>query len=910
MSNKKMMTPEEELRDLSDFSVEECVAQVTEFAPGTEYFKPEDAETLIKFLQQTPDLTGIILDGLASVHRPGILHDDIVFYNKTEAEMLAHMKAIPRHEHVHWMFNQLMKIQNEWLGKFRKALPKVKIVYSIDSDDFHSMCERMLRVIVQSGKVKISASKKVLEKSGKELQSTLDGVGTLKESDLQTRLAELQDKRQKQVEDRAQKRVAQTDKQIAEVKSDIALIKRFVELKALREELTRGAKNAKRLEETEAEWLKVSSAVDIKQQGLEKTLVSLNAKRTALKNVAGKQKARETLDNKIAKCKEDIAAIKKQIASINTQIEELEDEFTDLREPETSPAYQRRVDEHVKQLYKRYHELGKTHDIKILTKPDVLVFGKLVIDYAHDRGRTWAPMMGRVKMLARDHIRHLRKYRTDLAVLLKDLKAETDEIDVVLESGHHGVFFARWQRTALTPEEIRMQHVNSFYTGGNDGVKHIVYMAGMPFEPQDRISLYLNRGKPARTRGGKPINSAHHPVFVRNQKGSVSGTQLIRKHRHGIISVEPIAYSLFEDKQVLEPFKAVMSQDDSDNHLNSPEMDPLGTLGTMAMNEQLMKNPLQLYGQKVYIGGTLNIGDTAEANSNVWKEATKFRNSVMDAVKELPRELVATNMDDYEAVLKTTIKWLNDMSGGSNENMKLTMRVVRWFLKKKLLGVLHNSPARLRDILVSLEGNHAANALSKFSGVQEFTSFEEWLFAVKSMPEDFPELGLKPFPLKIEAGGEPHQPTSDDTEMVVHLGGYSVARQAFIPEYGVGHDGKLLVQKTYRMAFTHEPNAIKQKAVNADADAIKAGHTHESYLEADNAGHNTIRFIDQKPCTQRVSATELSYGGLPRTAGVDLCIYTQPGRYWKTTIPMQHMRKIGLAQMKIWAKQAVDKKKK
>ena len=912
MSNKKL-TPEEELRDLCDIAVVDCVAHVSEFSPGTEYFEPDVAETLIKFLQQTPDLTGVLLDGLTSVHRPGILTDKVVFYNKTEEEMFEHLKKIERHDHVHWMFNQLMGIQDEWLGKFRQALPKIKMVYSIDSDDFHSMCERMLRVIVQSGKVKVIASKKALEKSRKELQSRLDGVGTLKESDLQARLAELQEKRRMQVEDRAQKRVAQTDKQITEVKSDIELVKKFTELDATRKALQRdAAKNKARLEAMDADpdWFKTKSAVNIKEQGLVKTLTTLTGERAALKKVAGKQRARELLDGKIQRCKDDIADTGEKIAELNKQIEALKKEFTNFREPETSPIYQRRVDDHVRQMYRRFHELGKNHDVRIVTKPDVLVFGTMVIDYAHDRGRTWQPMR-RVKRLAESYHGLMTDYDKNIKVMLSELETSASGVDVVMESGHHGEFLARWQRLHLTTEEIRMQHVNTFYTGNNDGVKHVLFLAGMPFEPQDNIAKYLHREKPSRTRGGKPMASASHPVFIRNSKKSVSGMTLIRKHRHELMSVEPIMYRLFKNKAVLEPFKAVMSQEDSDNHLNSPEMDPMGTIGTFAMIKQLMKSPMELNGQKVYIGSIKNLGDLAEANSKAWKEAVKFRRQWMEEAKEISSRLAAMDTTDYNSVLNTSLFFLNSLMGGANENLWLTMRAVHLFLKEKFLTVLNHSPTRLLDILIVLQGNHFANAVRDV-GLAEYGSFENWLLALKTAHQDFPAEWRKPFPLKMLVGGEPQYFQSDAVkpEMVVHLGGYGVARQGVIEQYGVGHDGKLLVQKTYRVGLTHEPNAISNKAANQDADVIQAGHTHESYLSIDKSGDNMGRFIDQLPCTQRVSGTELIYGGLPRTAGVDLKVWTQPGRFFKMTIPMQHMRAIGLAQMKVEAKEAVEKKSK
>jgi len=917
MSNTKKMTPEQELQDLCDISVVDGLAYISELSPGTEYFEPEVADTMIKQLQQTPDLTGVLLDGLTSVHRPGILSDRVVFYNRTEEEMLAHLEKVPPHEQVHWMFNELIQMEDEWLAKLRKALPKTRIpesnfVYSIDGADFHGMSERMLRVIVQSNKVKLTQSKKSLDKRILYLNQKLRGVGKLNQSELQARLAKLEDNRRKQAADSARKRVAATDKKINKVKADIALLDKFTELEANRKAF-KDAGNKKRLTETEAEWLKVKNAVQAKEQGLIKTLIALTAEREALKSIAGKQKQRDALENEIKQCKAEIDPLEEEMARLVAELgkleEKLEDKFKGFsREAEAQAMYQIRAEDHIHQMYKRFHELGQKHKIRIITKPNILVFGTIVVDYAYNRGRTYLPMR-RVRRLAEEHHGIMTDYRQNIELTLAELKAPVSDIDIVLEGGTHGEFFVRWQKLNLTVEEIRMQHANTYDTDGSDGTKLVMFAAAMPFEPQHNIAKYLKSGKPARMRGGKPMNSASHHVFVRNSRRSVSGIQIFRKHRHGHLSVEAIMYRLFQNKAVLEPFKAVMSQDDSDNHLNSPEMDPPGTIGTFALNKQLMKHPLELYGVKVYLGSVLNLGDLAEANSKVWKEAIKFRRQWQEEVREIPDRLVATDTTDYNSVLETTLFFLNDMMGGANENLKLTMRAVHLFLKEKFLTVFNHSPTRLLDILAVLQGNHFANAVRDV-GIAEYDAFEDWLLALKTAHEDFPTEWRKPFPLKILTGGEPQYFKKDAVkpEIVVHLGGYGVARQAIIEQYGVGYDGRLLMQKPYRVGFTHEPNAILNKARNQDADVIKSGHTHESYLMIDQSGYNMGRFIDQKPCTQRVSGTELAYGGLPRTAGVDLCVYTQPGRYFKMTIPMEHMRRIGKAQTKVDAKNAVDKK--
>jgi len=906
----KKRTPAEELAWLCDFSITACVAHVSEFAPGTDYFKAAeaDASVVIESLKQTPDLTGVIIDGMASVRRPGILDDSVVFYNSTEEEVLAHLEKVPSHDHVHWMFNKLLEIQDVWLGKFRKALPAVKIVYSADSDDLAATAERMLRVIVQSATVKASQTKKSLEEQRDELQARLDGPGKLTSSVLQAKLHELQSKRKKLVGTSGKSELRAVEADFAEAKEGLHLLAERERL-VIKLRVNKAKKKQKLIEKTEAELVSVQAEISAREDGVVKALNKAIEARERFSGEVGKKADRDALDLDIKELRKSIEDIREKIAKIQTRMTKLEKVFKNLRESETSPVYGKRMTEHVRRLYKRFYALGQKHNVQVVFKPEVLVFGNLVIDYAHDRGRTWQPMPGRVRRLAESYHGMMTSYRENIAEALEEQKAATREVDVVMESGHHGVFFARWQKQELTPEEIRMQHVNTYYTGASDDVKHTVFIAGMPFEPQDEIDKYLKRQKPGRTRAGKPIASSSHPVFIRNSQKSVAGVTLVRKHNHGLISVEAIMYFLYRNKQVLEQFKGVMILLDSDNHLNSPEMDCPGTLGELALLDQLIKNPMVLYNQKIYVGGNLNLGDVSEANSKKWKEAVKFRRPVMEILQEIAMLVAGTDTSNPKSVAETALRWANDMMGGANESMKLNMRVTKWFLKEKFMRIYNQSPTRLRDIMAVLEGNHFADAVRDV-GIQEFTLFEEWLIAMRDAHIDFPEKGRKPFPVRIEAGGEPQyfQPDNGKAEVVVHLGGYSSARQGIIEKFGVGHDGKLLVQAPCRVGLTHEPNAILNKARNQNADVTYAGHTHEFYVMADKSGTNKVRFIHQLGATQRVSATELMYGGLPRTSGVALAVIPRPGRYWTMMIPMNHMRRIGEAQRMVDAEAEVAKK--
>lgn len=911
MPPKKKITPQEELEQLCDFSVQSCVAHVSEFTPGTEYFNKKDAETLLAHLAATPDLTGVIWDGQASPQRPGILDDSLVFYNRSEEEMLEHLKTTPRHEHVHWMFNRIMEIEDYWMGKFRADLPPpVKIVRFLDTANFHSMCERMLRVIVQSATVLAKASEGSLQERYRDLQRYLDGFGQLSKPNLQKKLHGLEDRRKKHAELNQKGQIKVIDNQIAEVKKDIELLDRIkkseLELKIYKTKGTeRQVKNAERR-------IKYNKrARQAKEKGLLAALRELQIERQAIAGVRGKAKERAQLDKDIQECKKEIAIIRRKIENLEGKIETVAKYLREFgREPETSPIFQRRVTEHVRKMYERFEKLGEKHNIQVVTKPSVLAFGNMAIDYASDRGRTWNPMPSRTKRLAEAYHGLMEDYRENVKEVLQEMGAQATDIDIIMEGGNSGAFFARWQRLHLTDEEIRNQHVNTFYTGGSDGVKHVLFLAGMPCEPQDAIAKYANREKPGRTRGGKTMGSATHPVFIRAEKNSVSGFCMPRKHKHGIMSVEATMYHLLRTGEVLAPFKAVMSMDDSDNHFGSPEMDPLGTLGQLALQEELLKNPLELYGKKVPLAADFNLGDAAEANSNAWKEGHKFRREVMSSIKSMVKNLAGTDTDNYRSVLKMAVHYANDMMGGSQENMKLNQRVTAWVFKKRFLNLYH-SPDRLRDQFVHVSGNHFDNA-SRASGHQEHDSFEDWLLALETLHEDFPELNLKAFSLKVMAGGEPQyfQKSEDSVETVVHLYGYSVARQGIIKKFGTRYDGQVITQKTYRVGLSHEPKNALNKARSQRADVHKDGHTHESFLTADKAGDNKGRFIDQKPTTQRVSPTELGIGGLPRMPGIDLCIYTQPQRYMKMTIPMDHMRRIGLAWLKMITAQEIKNKNK
>ena len=120
----KFLTPLEELRDLCDLSVVETIAIVSEFTAGAQYFKQAHAETLLEFLSRA-NLTAIIIDGMAGLHRPGLLNDLMVFYNRTDEELYEHLERVERHLHVRWIFGQIIEIQKEWLGKFKKKLPNI-----------------------------------------------------------------------------------------------------------------------------------------------------------------------------------------------------------------------------------------------------------------------------------------------------------------------------------------------------------------------------------------------------------------------------------------------------------------------------------------------------------------------------------------------------------------------------------------------------------------------------------------------------------------------------------------------------------------------------------------------------------------------------------------------------------------
>jgi hypothetical protein len=867
-------TPQELLHDLCDLTVTDGVAIVTEFSTGAEYFDTTDAETLIESLRRIPELTGVLLDGFTSVHRPSILNDRVVAYNWTEEQVVEHLLKVPKEEHVHWMYQRLLESLEEWLKRFRTALPGKKIVYSADGVNLHSTAERMLRVIVQSRALKIRMQRQELDTNFKEHNRALNGVG---------------------------KGNAKGDRQaLRELKTRLDVV----------EHGTDSPDNKKRIRNLKRQMSRLEDKIELIELGLKVRIAKREEERQLYQGVRGKTHKLKLIDIEIDKLKSEVAEHTNAIGVGGQKIEAAEKELSHFRDPETSPNYQRRVNTHVRDLIKGVRTICKRHNIDFIFRPSVISFGTMTMHYANNRGRTWTPMSSRGKKLAEAFQSTIASFRANVKVTMEEQSASGRELDLVVEGGSHGVFFARWQRDHITDEEAGMHHVNSFYTGGSDGVRHTMYLTVPPFEDQQKIAKYTNRGKPARTRLGKTQGTASHPVFIRAEKSGVSGITVVRKHHHGLLSVEPVAYALFKDKSVLKPFHGVATIDDSDNHFNSPEMDALGTLGTVALLERLMSQPLHIHGTDVYVGSHHSLGDTGEANSRAWKEGHKYREWILSAIDRILRDTVTVDQSVYESVMEAVMRHANDMMGGSNENLKLTQRAVDDYFWK-MFRLVMKSPQRLRDIHVSVTGNHFDN-VTRDAGVQEHDAFEQRLRVLREVSRDFPESGFDPFRLAIIAGGEPrpHPEDDDEVDTRVHLYGYSTARSGTVPDFGVGYDGSAQVQMPIKLGVIHEPNNMASKARNMLSDVIKAGHTHESYLMADKSGDNTFRILDQKPTTQRVTSTELVYGGIPRTAGVDLTIVSRPGRYWKMTIPMEHMRRIGLAWIFIKVDEEIREKAK
>jgi len=883
-------TPAEHFKALCDLSVIDGIAVISEFTPGNDYFIGEHAETLIRWLQSIPELTGVLICGYTGVQRPGILNDDIVAYNWSEQQVIKHLRNVSREEQVHWMFDRLLEIREEWYTKFRAALPKVKIVSSFDSVNLHGTAERMLRVIVQSLRIKIKMQRKELSAAHKALGPAIK-------------------MREQELEGSGNRGAVEERKDLELRQEQLRVATEFLDADPENEELKKRVKNLK------AQIARLDDKIDLIRKGLKFRLTTREEERRSLEGVEGKNAQREKLDEEIKQLRERITELtlaneqaSAEIAGAQNEIDEAQKELSFYRDPETNPNYQVRVETHVRDMLRNLESMCGRHDIEFTYKPGVLHFGSLTVYFENHSGRTWTPLPSKGSKLAKAWLATLEEFRANVKDVLDKMGTNAQELDAIIEGGAHGVFFARWQRDFITPEEAGMHHVNTFYTGGSDGVSHTLFLTVMPWENQHGIAKYTKRGKPARTRLGKTQGTANHPAFQRAQNAAVSGAQILRKHQHRLLSVEPVAYRLFANKDVLRSFLAVATQDDSDNHLNSPEMDPLVTIGTIALGEAMLEQPLRIHGKDIYVGAHHNIGDTAEANSIAWKEAYKYRQNAMVEIRRVIEDTVHVDQLDLPSVMAAAIQHANDMMGGANENMSQTQDVVGWYFWERLKTVL-KSPMRLLDAHVSVTGNHYDNA-NRASGHQEHDKFEYSLRFIRSFAREFPDAVKRLFRLEIVAGGQPRQdPEADENpDLKVHLYGYSTARSGLVESFGMGHDGTLRVHELMRLLIVHEPNNVFSKMVNALAHVGKAGHTHESYLALQKSGHGMWRVFDQKPTTQRVTSTELGYGGIPRTAGIDLTIVSQPGRYWKMTIPNEHMRAIGLAHLMQIAAEEIDAK--
>ncbi|PIN73079.1 hypothetical protein COV20_06255 [Candidatus Woesearchaeota archaeon CG10_big_fil_rev_8_21_14_0_10_45_16] len=555
-----------------------------------------------------------------------------------------------------------------------------------------------------------------------------------------------------------------------------------------------------------------------------------------------------------------------KMENIDHDITEKFSEKNLFREKKVRPAHQYFTAQFVAELYGRYQAVCDRAGVQLVTNQKVLDFNGLVIDYAHSRHSTWAAM------------------RSTPARLLASVHGKTkslEDIDVILESGHHGVGYKQLQKLHDCPAETNFKDQSSY--DPKIGEKTITLVTALPFEDQEKISRFVRGEEATRMSAGKPLGTRRHSVIDRFNRGSVSGITVISKNEDGIIGTEWIQYQNFVDGsalQQLEDYHVIVAS--SDEHIGSPEENPLVRDGLI----EVFKSPAGTFrGRPAHHSGFISGGDTAEANSRSWNHRYHFKRSPQEVLAENIELLSNWKPENKEEVLKLILQKTNDAMGGSVESMQVILDWVADYYSSFLDQSLDRS--RLQCAHVSVTGNHADGVLRDL-GLRETDFFVQRL---KGRGIEVYEVG------KSDYYHDPQKPESR-----VFVGGYSSARIIQIPDYGKSIDSDALFGPV-NLIVQHDPHGsgfsgLVGAARNSDADLALAGHTHENWVKLDSSGPNTFRVAYRLGTLQGVSPTEKSYASsVPRTACGHKMIMPQPGHFYEEALPAGYLRDLGMKNL-------------
>ncbi|MBI4738077.1 hypothetical protein HY772_00665 [Candidatus Woesearchaeota archaeon] len=559
--------------------------------------------------------------------------------------------------------------------------------------------------------------------------------------------------------------------------------------------------------------------------------------------------------------------LKKKISSLDEQLTDAYQEQKLYREKKVRPIHQQVTAEFIGELYYRYQKLCDSLRVTLVKSEGILEFDGLRIDYAHSRNSTWMPLKARDHSLVRSMHGRLREL------------VEKKGVHAVVESGHAGIGFKQLQKLFDHPEETNFKN-NAIYDPVT-APSTVTFVVAMPFEDQCKISEIIKGRHPLRFSASKPTGSRKHHVIDRAKNDSVSGLTVLRRNGDGVLGTEWIEYDLFASgKALVAPAQYSLIVASSDEHIGSPEEDPMVRDGLVAHYDDLLRNPRTFRGKPALPRGFISGGDTSEANSRKWNDRYAVRRSPQEVLGENISLLTGFQKSgtNLEALVSVIMKMTNDSMQGHQENMRNNLDRVANYYDEFLFRNLGTST--LKYVHVSVPGNHADNVLRDL-GLRESDFFMERHKDV------------------VFEVGVPHYHLADPQKgRRAFIGGYSVARIGQIPDYGVDVDGKPLFGPI-NLLIQHDPkgsgfSGLVGAARSADADVALAGHTHENYVKVFKRADNKIGIAYRMSTLQGVTPIEKMYAySVPRTQAGHQMIMPLPGYFYEEALPAEFLKQKG-----------------
>ena len=557
------------------------------------------------------------------------------------------------------------------------------------------------------------------------------------------------------------------------------------------------------------------------------------------------------------------------ISDVDGKLQDLYSDKNLYRSKKARPIHQIFTRQFIEELDLRFQTICDKNNVKLIKNREVLKFGDLTVEYAHSRElNSWTPLMMRDQ-------RFIESMNGKPELL--------EGIDALVESGHFGIGFRQLQKLYYGPAELNFENQASYDPEILD--KHILYLMVLPFEDQERISRYTSGKERIRMSAGKPTNTKSSEVVKRQKNGGVSGLTVLSKNKQGILGTEWRQYKDFIDRSVLkESNDFSMIYATSDEHIGSPETNPMAQRGMLAEYKRAIANPDTFRGKPVFARGYISGGDTAEANSDKWDHRDHYRPDIQQVLKDnihLITKLTTEKDITPEGLIKIIMKVTDNTRLGSVESMDSIMDWVANYYGGFLDETLKNSDLKFAH--VSVPGNHADGVLLKL-GLKEHAYFEQRLKA----------RGIPVFNVGVS---EIYNPSK---EVRVALGGHSNARIINIPDYGLDIKGNPMFGPI-NLLLQHDPKGggksggLIGAGEKANADLAMAGHTHETYVKIYPTGLNTFSVAFRMTTLQGTTPTELYYAsGFPRTTSAGhRFMMPKPGHFYEEVLPVGYLRKRG-----------------